>query len=176
MTACTAQAFLENRAGHFCVGTSQQAGGVKLHHFHIAQGESTPHRHRQPIHALIARRGVVFIHGRAATGRHQHGFGTHQTKFSAAHIYKQHPGQSRTITRRDQTNSAVFLQSFNRPRQYLFHQPADNLNAGQITFMRSAVKCLAGKGFLMQRAIRVAIEKTANLVFQLMNTGHCGFA
>ncbi len=68
----------------------------------------------------------------------------------------------------------MFLQLFNRPRQHLFHQPADNLDAGQITLVGGPVKGLAGKRLLMQCAVRIAVKKTANLVFQLMDAGDRG--
>ena len=36
--------------------------------------------------------------------------------------------------------------------------------------MRGAVKGLTSKGLLMKRAVRIAIEKTANFIFQLMDS------
>ena len=70
----------------------------------------------------------------------------------------------------------MFLKTLDRARQHLFHQPADNFNAGQIPFVRGAIKCLSGKGFLMERTIWIPVKKATNLIFQLMNTGHRGFA
>ena len=57
-----AQAFLEDCAGHACMGACQQTGGVKLHHLHVAQGQAHTQCHRQPIHRLIAGGGVVLVH------------------------------------------------------------------------------------------------------------------
>ena len=176
ITTGPTQTFLKNRSRHFCFSPGQQAGWVELHHFHIPQRQTPAHRHRQPIHAFVTRGGVIFVHGGATAGRHQHGFGAYQPKFASAHVDEQYAGQRRSITRGDQPNGPMFLQSLHRPRQHLLHQAADDLNSCQITLVRGAVKCLPGESLLMQAAIRVTVKKTANLIFQLMDACDGSFA
>ena len=98
MTASPTKPFFKHRAGHFCAGTSQQACRVKLHHFHIAQRQTAAHGHRQPIHGFVTGWRMIFIHGRAATGCHQHCFSAHQAKLTGPHINKKNPSQRRPIT------------------------------------------------------------------------------
>ena len=58
----------------------------------------------------------------------------------------------------------------------LLHQPVDDLDPGQVALVHRPVRRLPGKGFLMQRPVRVAVEETADLVLQLANAHHRLFA
>src|SRR5262249_5975760 len=52
-------------------------------------------------------------------------------------------------------------------RPYLFHQAADDLDSGQVTFVNSPIEGLAGKGLAVEGTVGVAIEEAADLVLQL---------
>ncbi|MNT15183.1 hypothetical protein D3C72_1502250 [compost metagenome] len=49
-----AQAFLQHRSRHAGIGATKQAGGVKLHHFHIAQLQPIAQGHGQAVAGLFA--------------------------------------------------------------------------------------------------------------------------
>ena len=49
----------------------------------------------------------------------------------------------------------------------LFHQAVDDLDPRQITLVHRAVKGLPGESLLMDGAVRIAVEITAEFVFQL---------
>ena len=61
----------------------------------------------------------------------------------------------------------MLLQPLDRPRPHLLHQPVDDLDAGQVALVHRAVEGLAGERLAMQRAVGVAVEEAADLVFQL---------
>ncbi len=139
---------------------------MELDHLHVAQRQAEPQRHRQPVHGLVAGRRVIAIHGRAAAGRQQHGLRGDEAKFAAADVDHQHAGNG-AVLRRDQRDGAVLFEPADRPRPDLLHQPVDDLDAGQIAFVHGAIESLTGEGFAVQRAVRIAIEETADLVLQL---------
>ena len=56
----------------------------------------------------------------------------------------------------------------------LFCQSAHDLDPGQIALMHCPIKCLPSEGLLMNCSVRVPIKKTAQLVFQLMDSGDRG--
>ena len=43
----------------------------------------------------------------------------------------------------------------------------DDLDAGQVALMHGAVEGLPGEGLAVQRTVGIAVEETANLVFEL---------
>ena len=176
MAAGTAQPFLQHGSGHSGVITRQQARGVKLHHFHVAQRKARAQGHGQPVHRLVAGRRVILIHGWATAGGHQHGFGAHEPKPARAHIDHQNARQGRSVACRNQTYGAMFLQSFDGARQHLFHQAVDDFDTGQVALVNGPVRGLAGKGLVVQCAVGVAVEKTADFVFQLLHPHHGLFA
>ena len=51
----------------------------------------------------------------------------------------------------------------------LLTEAVDDLDTREITLMDRAIKCLTGKCLLVNRAIGIAIKKTSQLVFKLMN-------
>ena len=167
MPAGTTQTLFEDGAGHAGVIARQKAGGVKLHHFHIAQFKPGAQGHGKAIHRLVARGGVVFVHGRAAARRHHHRLGTHKAKAARAHVDEQHPGKRAFVCRRDKADGAVFLKFLDRAREHLFHQAADDLDARKVALVHRAVGRLAGKGLLVQASIRVAVKETADFVLKL---------
>ena len=119
---------------------------------------------------------MVAIHGRPATSRHQHRLGPHQPEAAGAHVDHQKTGQPFAICGRDHRDGAVFLKLFDRAAQNLFHQPVDDLDAGEVTLVHGAVGGLSGKGLLMQRAVAVAVEETADLIFKLVDAFNGGLA
>ena len=61
-------------------------------------------------------------------------------------------------------------------RPYFLHQAVDDFNAGQIAFMGGAVKALAGKGFLMQCAVGIAVKKAAQFILEFLDPFNRGLA
>ncbi len=61
----------------------------------------------------------------------------------------------------------MLLKPADRPRPDLLHQPVDDLDAGEIALVHGAIEGLAGEGLAVQRAVGIAVEETADLVFQL---------
>ena len=168
MSAGAAQAFFQHRAGHARVRPGQQPGRMELHHLHVAQRQAEAERHRKPVHALVAGRRVIAVHGRAAAGRQQHGLRGDELEFAGAHIDQQHAGQ-RAVGGRDQRHGAVLFEPPDRPRPHLLHQPVDDLDAGEIALVHGAVEGLAGEGLAVQRAVGIAVEEAADLVFQFLH-------
>ncbi len=161
-----AQAFLQHGAGHAGVRPGKKSGRMELHHLHVAQRQAEPKRHGEAVHGLVAGRRVIAIHGRAAAGREQHRLRTDEAKFARAHVDHQHAGE-RAVWRRDQRDGAMLLKAADRPGPDLLHQPVDDLDAGEVALVHGAVEGLAGEGLAMQRAVGIAVEETADLVFQL---------
>ena len=167
--ARAAQALLQDRAGHARVGAGQQAGGVELHHLHVAQWQPQPQRHGEAVHALVAGGRVVAVHGRPAAGGQQHCARRDEAEEAGAHVDHQRARQRLPIARGDQRHGAVLLQATDRPSPHLLHQAVDDLDAGEVALVHSAVEGLPGEGLAVQRAVGVAVEEAADLVFQLVH-------
>ena len=76
-------------------------------------GRPSAQRHRQAVHALVAGRRVVAIHGRAAAGRQQHGLRRDEAKLAGADVDHQHAGE-RAVLRRDERDGAMLLEAADR--------------------------------------------------------------
>ena len=176
VAAGAAQPFLQHRAGHARVRAGEQAGRVELHHLHVAQGQAAAQGHGQPVHALVARRRVVAVHGRPAAGRQQHRLGPDEAEGAAAHIGEQHAGERAAGAVRHQGERPVLLQPVDRPGEHLLHQPVDDLDPGQVALVNRAVEGLAGEGLLVQRAVGVAVEEAADLVLEFADAHRRGLA
>ena len=174
--AGAAKPFFQHRTGHPRVVACQQTGRMELHHFHVAERQPGTKRHGKAIHRLVAGRGVVAVHGWPAAGRHEHCFRPDQPEDAAAHVDHQHTGKPVALPAGDQGDGAVFLQPFDRAAQYLFHQPVDDLDPGQIALVDCPVCGLSGKGLLMQRAVGISVEEAADFIFKLMDTFDGGTA
>ena len=111
---------------------------------------------------------MIAIHGRAAAGRQQHGLGGDETEFAGAHVDQQHAGE-RAVLRRDQRDGAMLFEPPDRPRPHLFHQPVDDLDAGEVALVHGAIEGLAGEGLAVERAVGIAVEEAADLVFQFLH-------
>ena len=85
-----------------------------------------------------------------------------------AHVDQQHARQ-RTVGRRNKRDGAVLFQAADRPRPDLLHQPVDDLDAGQVAFVHGAIEGLPGEGLAVQRAVRIAVEEAADLVFEFVH-------
>jgi len=173
IAAGAAQAFLEHRAGHARVRAGEQPGGVELHHLHVAQRESGAQRHREAVAALVARGRVIAVHRRPAAGGEQHRFRAHQQVLATAHVDHQHAGQAVAGARRDELDRAVLLESPEVARPDLLGEPVDDLDTREVTLVHGAVEGLPGEGLLVDRAVRIAVEEAAELVFQLADAFHC---
>ena len=167
--AGAAQAFLEDRAGHPRAGAGEQAGGVELHHLHVAQRQPGAQRHGQPVAALVARGRVVLVHRRPAAGGQQHRPRLHEHEAAVAHVDQQHAGQRAAVGGLDELDGAVLLQPRDAARPHLLGQAVDDLDAGQVALVHRAVEGLAGEGLLVHAAVGVAVEEAAELVLELVD-------
>ena len=61
----------------------------------------------------------------------------------------------------------MIFQSSDVARPHLLGEPVDDLDAGQVALVHGAVEGLAREGLLMHRAVGIAIEEAAELVFEL---------
>ena len=102
---------------------------MELHHFHIAEFETSTQRHGEAIHRLITAWGVVLVHGWTTAGAHQNRLGTYQFEAASPHVDHQYTPKRRAVFCRDQTNGAMLLQFLNTAGEDLFHQAIDNLDA-----------------------------------------------
>ena len=169
IAAGATQAFLDHGAGHARARAGEQTGRMELHHLHVAQRQAGAQRHREAIATLVTGRRMVFVHGRAATGRQQHSARLDEYEFAAAHIDHQHAGDRTPIRGSNQLDGAVLLETIDAARPNLLGQPIDDLDAGQIALVHGPVEGLPRERLLMHRAVRVAIEEAAQLVFQLVD-------
>src|SRR5580693_146920 len=63
----------------------------------------------------------------------------------------------------------MLFEPADRPRPHLFHQPVDDLDAGEVALVHGAIEGLAGEGFAVERAVGIAVEEAADLVFQFLH-------
>ena len=56
-----------------------------------------------------------------------------------------------------------------RAQPHLLAEPVHDLDAGQVALVNGAIVALAGKGFLVDAAVRVAVEEAAVAAFQLQD-------
>ena len=176
LPTCTAQTFFEHSARHTRVFARQEPGGMELHHLHIAQRKTCAQRHGEAVHRLVARGRVVLVHGRAAARRHQHRLRANKAELAGAHIDHKNACERSPVFGRDQADCTMFLKLFDIAGQHLLHQAIDDLDPGQIALVHGAVGRLTREGFLMQRAIRVAVKETSDLILQLADAHHGFFA
>src|SRR5688572_32145045 len=66
----------------------------------------------------------------------------------------------------EQIESPAFFQDCNLFLKDVVPEVGHDFDTGQITLVHGAVERLAGKGFLVDRAIFVAIKETSDFVFQ----------
>ena len=67
----------------------------------------------------------------------------------------------------------MLLQPADAARPDLFRQPVDDLDAGQVALVHRAVESLSGEGFLVHRAVGIAVEEAAEFVFEFMDPLDC---
>ena len=140
---------------------------MELHHFHVAERQAGAQRHRQAVAGFVARRRVIAVHGRPAAGGEQHRLGLDEDEFAASHVDHEDARQRIAPGGLDEGDGAVVLEEADIGGHHLFHQPVDDLDAGQIALVHRAVEALAGERFLMHGAVGVAVEETADLVLEL---------
>ena len=170
ISARAAQPFFDNGAGDARVRACDQSRGVKLHHFHIAQRQPGTQCHRHAVAGFVARRRVKLVHGRPAAGGEQYRLRLHEHEFTAADIDHQHAGKRIACFVFDELHRAMLFHAFDSTRPHLLGQPVHDLDAGQVALVYRAIKRLPGERFLMNGAIGIAIEKTAQFVFKFMDT------
>ena len=66
----------------------------------------------------------------------------------------------------------MLFQPVDAARPHLLGQAIDDLDACQVALVHGAVEGLAGEGLLVHRAVRIAIKKTAQLVFEFVDAHH----
>src|SRR5690606_5558151 len=77
------------------------------------------------------------------------------------------------VAARYQLDGTVLFHAMDAPRPYLFGQPVDDLDAGQVSLVHGAVERLAREGLLMQCAVGVSVKEAAQLVLQLVDSFDC---
>ncbi len=114
---------------------------------------------------------MVLVHRRAAAGGEQHRFCLDDDELAGAHIDEQHAGEGVAVLRTDQFDRAVLLEPEDAARPHLFGQATDDFDAGQIALVDGAIEGLSGERFLMDRPVGIAVEETAELVFEFADAG-----
>ena len=132
-------------------------------------GSPAAQGHRHAVAGLVARRRVESVHGRAAAGGEQHGLGLDQHVLAVAHVDQQHARDRAAIRRQDEFERAMLFEAIDVARPYLFGQAIDDLDPGQVALVHGAVEGLSGERLLMDGAVGIAVEKAAELVFELVN-------
>ena len=66
----------------------------------------------------------------------------------------------------------MLFQPLDLARPHLLGQAVDDFDAGEVALVHGAIESLAGEGLLVDAAVRIAVEKTAQLVLQLVNALH----
>ena len=90
-----------------------------------------------------------------------------KTEAAGADVDHQHAGDRRAVLARDQRDRAMLFEAADAgPRPDLLHQAVDDLDAGEVALVHGAVEGLSREGLAVQRAVRVAVEEAADLVFQ----------
>ena len=110
---------------------------------------------------------MVEVHGRAATGRQQHGLGGDETECAGPDVQHQHARQPLAVAGPDQRQGPMLLHPLDAARPHLLGQSIDDLDAGQVALVHGAVDGLAGEGLEVQAAIGIAVEEAAPAVLQL---------
>lgn len=167
VAAGAAQAFLQHRSGHARIRPRQQAGRVELHHLHVAEREAGPQRHGHAVARLVARRRVIPVHGRPAAGREKHGACLNEHEIARPHVDEQHAGNGVAMRRPDQFDRPMLFQPVDAAGPYLFSEPVDDLDPGQVALVDGPVEGLAGEGLLMDGAVGIAVEEAAEFVLEL---------
>src|SRR6266513_1251446 len=167
MPTRAAQPFFEHRAGHARVRAGEQPGGVDLHHFYVAQRQPRAPGHRQAVAALVAGGRVVLVHRRSAAGCQQDCLGAHEHVLAGSHVDEKHARQGASIPGSYQLDCTVLLQPRDAARPDLLGEPVDDLDACEVALVHGAVERLPGEGLLVDAAVGIAVEKAAELVFQL---------
>jgi hypothetical protein len=62
----------------------------------------------------------------------------------------------------------MFLETTNIACPHLLGQPVDDLDAGKVALVHRAVEGLAGERLLVDRAVGIAVEEAAELVFEFL--------
>ena len=168
--------FLKHGSCHPGVVSAEKSGGVKLHHLHVSRREAESERHGQTVHALVAGRRVVAIHGGATAGGHQNRSCTNESEYAATHVDEQDAGQAVACPARNQCDGAVLFHPLDRAAEHLLHQPADNLDAREVALVNRPIERLSGEGLVVQRTIRISVEEAADFVLELAHPHDCGLA
>ena len=169
IAAGAAQAFFKYGSRHARARSGEKARRMKLNHLHVAERQARAQRHRHAVAALIARRRVIAVHRRPAAGRKQNGARVNEQEAAFADIDQQRTGDCSPVAAFDQFHGAVLFEARDVARPDLFGETVHDLDARQVALVHGAIERLAGERFLVNRAVGIAIEKTAELVFQLAN-------
>ena len=122
---------------------------------------------------------MIAVHGRSAAGRQQaRPWPSTKQNCPGAHVEEEDAGDGLAAGVGNERQSAVFLQPLDRPRPHLLHEAVDDLDAGEVALVYGAIEGLPGESLAVQRAVRQAIEKTADLVLEFLHPldrlGHQG--
>ncbi len=90
-----------------------------------------------------------------------------KTKIAGAHLDHEDARDRIALCRADEGHRAMLLEPRDVARPDLLGEAVDDLDAGQVALVDGAVEGLAGEGFLMDRAVGIAVEEAAELGLEL---------
>ena len=92
-----------------------------------------------------------------------------EAKFARAHVDQERTGERAVGCRNERDGAVLFQPADRRPRPHLLHQPVDDLDAGEVALVHGAIEGLAGERLAVQRAVGIAVEEAADLVFKFVD-------
>src|SRR5690606_34744179 len=93
-----------------------------------------------------------------------------EPEFARPHVDQERSGDAIFAATPNELDRAMLLQPIDPSRPDLLHEPADDLDAGQVALVHRAIEALPGEGLLVNGAVGVAVEEAAELVLQLPYT------
>ena len=164
-SAGAAKAFFEQAAGGDRVAR-EDAGGVELHHFHVDEFCAEAGRHGLAVGGFFERRGADVVHRGARAGGRERGFGGDGDEAAAA-VVEQHGADDARAGGEEIEATRFFEDRDVRLLEDPIAEVRHDLDAGEVAFVHRAIEALAGERFLVDGAVRIAIEQAADAVFEL---------
>ena len=139
---------------------------MELDHLHVAQRQTRAQRHGETVHALVAGRRVIAVHGRAAAGRQQHGLRRDEAELAGADVDHQHAGERAVLAGMSATARCSSRRRIGRAHTCSISRLMISMPVrSPLCTVRS--KVWPAKALPCRRAVGVAIEEAADLVLQL---------
>ncbi len=167
-----AQPLLEERAGHERVG-HDEAGGVELHHLHVAQAHPRAETQGDAVGRLVGRAGDHLVHGGPAAHREEDGPAAHDHEAAAADIEQQRPADLPAVAAQELHRAVLLERLDGRAPPHLLGEPVHDLDAGEVALVDRAVVGLPREGLLVDAPVRMAVEEAAVARLQLQHPARC---